>query len=313
MWDFFELLRVNIFLIIAAASLVFITVVVVFSAKKSSKAEKPAHILVFSSCLCCLLMLPLCFSLGQILKSEIRTSVEENRWELSALEDRIRLLENSQISVQSFREIAEVALLETEINRTRVEKRQLSHTEAGLGIRANSYYDEALIAIVYDLTVKYGVDMASIHIKKDVANPQKVYVSGIKSKFIGIYQDEKYTPVSEIRRVNLDEHGEIRSIHVQNSGAAVRRATQIAEDCDNDFKAKLSDGSAPGFMDEAVIKLAQNFIKVILAPIFTEIEFTKNINGGVPIQEFFQRELDVAKENKEELLSSSILLEKVMN
>lgn len=313
MWDFFELLQLNIFLIIALVSFVFICLVVVISAKKATKAEKPAPLVVFSSCLCSLLMFPLCFSLGQVLKTEIQTAAAENHLEISALEDRIRLLENSQISVQSFREIAEVALLETEINRTRVEKRQLTDTEAGLGIRANSYYDEALIAIVYDLTVKYGVDLASIYLKKDEANPEKVYVAGIKSKFIGISQDEKSTPVSEIRRVNLDEHGEIRSIHVQNSGAAVRRAGQIAEDCDNEFKAKLSDGSAPGFMDDAVIKLAQNFIKVILAPIFSQIEFTEVVDGGVAIQEFFQRELSLARENKDELMKASIILEKAMN
>ena len=59
----------------------------------------------------------------------------------------------------------------------------------------------------------------------------------------------------------------------------VNRATNKARTFETEFQNRLSQGLESNFLDDAVVKLAQNFIKLTLAPLSREIVFDDNLGG----------------------------------
>jgi hypothetical protein len=221
--------------------------------------------------------------------------------EIEALNDNIKLLENSQLSMQSFEKILELALLQTNLKQTLVRKQSISGPTIGLGINADYYYDEVLIVLIHDINAKFGVDLNKVNIAKLDTNT--VVVSGIRPQFIGTSKNITTIPIKEIRRNNY-KRGEIASIAVQNNTQSINLADRYANTFETEFQTKLSEGLELDFMDDAVVQLAQNFIKVMFAPLYKNIRFTDNEqSSALSLMEYLQKELNDNHERKNELLA----------
>lgn len=203
------------------------------------------------------------------------------------LTNEITLLENAQLSMSSLNEICEVALLETELKQTDVHKVQIGEIEEGLGFRANAYNDEVLVITTHDINAKYGVDLKAVTIHEDASGV--LHVSGIRPTYIGSNRNISTPIVSEIRRINYKKAGGQlvpSEIIVQNDGKYKDLATSFATDFDKRFQERLSQGLESNFLDSAVVKLAQNFIKLTLASLKQDIVFDAQDETGVPILEY---------------------------
>ena len=277
-------------------------------------------VIIVSTVLCCVLMVPVVSSFNYLVKTKIegviidegraeiralrdeaaRMQLVNERWfleletlgqriaigrqtvEMQTLNDNIRLLEHAQFSIQSFQRILELALSETNLKQTLVRKEPID------GVQQSGRYDEALVIITYDITAKYGIDLNEVKVTK--INETTVAVSGIRSKFIGASRDIADPVLKEIRRI--ERSGGVDTVRVQNDSANIQRANQYYDAFTAEFRRRLYNGTELGFMDEAVTQLARNFIRVMLAPLYRNITFD-NINraDALPLMEHLEREL----------------------
>jgi len=233
-------------------------------------------------------------------KLENQITIGRQSIEIQALTDSKKLLENAQISMQSFQKILQVALLETHLKQTLVRKEQITPTTEGWGLKADRYYDEVLVVIAHDIIAKFGVDLNEVKLRK--VDDFTVIVSGIKSKFIGTSKNIADTPVHEIRRIDYKNNA-INNVIVQQDRPNLQKAEQYAKEYERDFQLKLSEGLELGFMDDAVVQLAQNFITVMLAPLYKNIKFDNNDRpGALPLMAYLQKELEENNKRTIELL-----------
>jgi hypothetical protein len=239
---------------------------------------------------------------------EKQSTIDKQSIEIGALNDNINLLENAQLSMQSFQSILQIALLQTNLKQTLARKEAISGTTKGMGLFANYYNDEVLVVMTHDIEAKFGVDLKNVKIAKLDVNA--VVVSGIKPMFIGASKNLTNTVVKEIRRNNY-KNNVLDSIVVQNDSASKTRADKYAADYERDFQTKLANGLELDFMNDAVVQLAQNFIRIILAPLYREIKFDDaERSDALPLIQYLQKELEdnQVRRNNLQTINESLIL-----
>jgi hypothetical protein len=234
-------------------------------------------------------------------KLENQITIAKQSIEIEGLNNNIKLLKNADISMQSFQKILEVALLQTNLKQTMVKKEKLSAGIAsGWGIRASSFYDEVLVIITHDIEAKFGVDLNEIKVSKLAGD--SIAVSGIKSKFVGASKNVSNTILKELRTLNY-KGNDLSSVDAKYDSVSRERVDKVAKEYESEFQEKLSKGLELGFMNDAVIQLAQNFLKVMLAPVYKDIQFIDYEQpGALPLMEYLQKELKENQHRKNELL-----------
>ena len=236
-------------------------------------------------------------------KLENQITIAKQTIEIEALSDNIKLLENAQLSVQSFEKILELALLQTNLKQTLVRKEPLQSLQSGWGFLADYYYDEVLVVHTHDIIAKFGVALNEIKVSKQ--SDDTVIVSGIHPKFIGTSKNITNTPIKEIRTNNY-KRGVLVSVDTNYKASGISQANSYAEQFEKEFQTKLSEGLELNFMDDAVIQLAQNFIKVMFAPLYANILFdTVERPGALAIMDYLKGEIKNNNEKKNELLKAS--------
>lgn len=138
-----------------------------------------------------------------------------------------------------------------------------------MGVWANQVVNEVLVITSHDINAKYGVDLKTVRITEDKNNV--LHITGIKSNYIGSNKNITNTILSEIRQVELKKSKDKKEmftskVTVLNDNESLQRATNYAQRYELEFQNRLMKGQESDFLDDAVVKLAQNFINVILAP-----------------------------------------------
>ncbi|MDR0290814.1 MAG: hypothetical protein LBI06_07760 [Treponema sp.] len=323
--------------LVIGLSLVAILAVLYFSIFKIRKLNASLAIIV-STILSCFLMVPVITAFNNLLekkvagviidetKSEIqalRAQADRERAEarvrilererlenqialakqsiqIEALTDNIKLLESAQLSVQSLEKILELALLESNFKQNLVRREPVTALEDGWGLRADYFYDEVLVIVAQDITAKFGVDLTRIKVAK--SNEDTVVVSGISPKFIGISNLDRRPILNEYRRLDF-KHGNIDRVTVRREFSYNNIANAKAAQFESEYMKRLYEGLEFSFMDNAIIQLAQNFLTVILAPLYKNIKFEEiERAGALPLMEHLRKELKDSNEKIEELI-----------
>jgi len=294
--------------------------------------------IIFSTIVSCVLMIPIITSFNNLVvlriegtiidegKAEIRAQkaeaqrlIAENKMkllerekldneitiakqsiEIEALNASNTLLEQARLSIQSFQQIAELALTQANLSQTLVRKEPVTPIETGWGLKADYYYDEALVIIAHDINAKFGVDLKEVKIAK--AKDNSVVVSGIRPKFIGANQNESKTLVKEIRRVD-NKFGVPYRVRIKDQRQDTILADIKADQYELEFQRKLSEGMEMAFMDNVIVQLAQNFIKIVLTPLYKNIVFS-NVDApeALPLLDYLAKEINENNEEKYKLL-----------
>ncbi len=222
---------------------------------------------------------------------------------IKKLDEEIELLTHTQISMSSLNKICELALLEVPVEETDVRKKLLDIDDGFFAtLFADRVEKEVLVVTTHDLNAKFGVSLADVFIWEE--NDNQLKISGIKSKYIGADKNIADIKISEIRDIKYKNDIE-SDVKVLNDRDSIRRANNYALDFSREFQTRLSEGLECAYLDEAVVKLSQNFISVILAPLGKEIVFEeKPSSSGVPILEYLNEEIRIKQEEKKQIEAS---------
>lgn len=221
---------------------------------------------------------------------EKQNKIIEQNIAINSLNNQIALLKSSQVSAMQFQKIAEIALIKTNIQQTKVWNGPISDLEAGWGIKANYYDDNLLVINTYDIDAKFGIDFNNIKIKK-ISN-QKIQVSGITPTYIGSSKNIKDSQVKEIRRYDYDSNGNIKKINVKNDSISIKEADSIENELDKEYQKSLQSMENWEYLNDAIVTLGQNFVKLIFAPVYDEIVFTDEEDAeALTLKEYIETEI----------------------
>jgi len=318
--EYFQSAAAILVTIACFAGIIFVIWASVFKIKNHQAA------IVVSSLICCVIMIPLVISFNHYIRktaeltilneeetkvSKIRAEnkarlLEKQRLEnevliakqsieIEALNRKNMLLERARLQFQGFQQIAELALTQADIKYNLVRLEPTTPIEKGWNIRAEYYRDEVLVVSSYDINAKFGIDLKDVNIVKTDNN--SVVVSGIRPKYIGTNKWERNNLIKEIRRVDY-KYGELFRTRILDARQDVILADNKEQQFDLEFNRKIKEGTELAFMNDVIIQLARNFIKIVLSPVYDNIIFDNIFHpDALPLMEYLSKEL---KENNEE-------------
>jgi hypothetical protein len=215
--------------------------------------------------------------------------------EIETLNRKNILLERARLQFQGFQQIAELALTQADIKYNLVRLEPTTPVEKGWNIRAEYYHDEVLVVSSYDINAKFGIDLKDVNVTK--INNNSVVVSGIRPKYIGTNKWERNNMIKEIRRVDY-KYGELFRTRILDARQDVVLADIKEQQFDLEFNRRVKEGMELSFMNDVIVQLAQNYIKIVLAPVYDNIIFDNIFHpDALPLMEYLTKEL---KENNEE-------------
>jgi hypothetical protein len=259
----------------------------------------------------CFLMVPLTLAFSNFVASRVG-KIETGRVTqgeaikqqiiIDGLKDTIRHLENTMFNVQEFEKILDLGLIETNLENTKFTRNEFDMDwkeqnvtwNNGLpivGWGAGGEYYEYIEVMSSKITAKFGVDLKNIKLSYSSGNQNIIIVSGIQAKYIGNSRFEPNWEISEIRKVEIDSSENKKRTQILNTLEAERKRNQFMQNTVKNYQNRLSQGLETNFMDDSVIKLAQNFIRLVLAPLGKEVKFENNNNEGYPLLEFIENEI----------------------
>ncbi len=303
---------------------VFIAALVVLIGLIIWKIQERITAIILSVLACVLCLIPLVSCINILIESNIKgASILEKSAELKAIEllienekikqqnlelenenlykdihiknldDEIDLLKNTQLCMNNLNRICEMALLETKLKSTDVRKEMLNYDK---GIIADRVENEVLVITTHDINAKFGVGLKQVLVKEGDKN--QLIISGIKSKYIGSDKNISDVKVCEMREIKY-KNGLVLNKAILNDKESIQRSNNYAQLYETEYQKRLSNGLESDFLDDAVVKLSQNFISVILAPLKKEISFDTTSNeNGVPILEYLNNEIEEKQKQK---------------
>lgn len=289
-----------ILVILFFASLIFFFLLFI---KKNSLPRTPVF---FSAVIACLLSFPIPLAFQKIIRIKLSSSAlrgKENAETLrnddsvklkirnEELSRKITLLKAAQICAVQFERINELALIKTNIKQTKVWEENINDVKKhGIFLLKNYSNDVLLLVNVYDIDAKFGIDFNSIKVKK--VNEESVIVAEINPLFIGASKNVKNTIVKEIRHYEYDENGERKNAVIKNDKDSLSLASKKAEELDREYQESLENMENWQFLNDAVKKMGENYVRLIFAPLYKNIEFTNLAQvDSMPMTEYIKSEI----------------------
>jgi hypothetical protein len=243
--------------------------------------------------------------------SENQARVVKQNMVIEGLKNTIRNLESTMFNVQSFEKILELGLLETNLKQPTITRERFEEKFSNglLKIGAGGEYYEYLEVKTHDIIAKFGVNLKLMRLSNSKQRSDTIVVSGIIPKFLGTTKYDSKTEIREIRRTTVDGKNKEKKVDIMESIQYEKLKARYAEENQRKYQERLNQGLETKFMDESVIKLAENFVKLILAPLNKNIVFSDTErDDGVLLLEYLDMEkqsINTMLENKRiELLSS---------
>ena len=278
-------------LLVVFISLTAIAGIIVFCCIKLKKI--PTLAIILSTLVSCLIMIPVVTSLNHVIQikaekvaKQLKTqaSIESLETQNSDLQKQIDLLQNAQISIQSWQEICKVELLETRIKDVDVQmpdSKILTPDPIWFGSKADKIMAQAtneqyLFVQTHDINAKFGIDFDDITVEEQSDGSLLVY--GIQSKYLGSDRNITKKILTE-RRVKSNYISNIDG-YILGDGESIKLAYEKADEAERRYQENLAKSFS--FMDSSVEKVAQNYIKVILAPLGIDINFADRSNSSLP-------------------------------
>ena len=275
------------------------------------KVNKPVAV-ILQAIGSCALMMPVMWGLNNYVDSRvggieqrkvnINTILEQER-KIAELQNTIRHIESTGFNLQQFEKILDLGLVETRLQQTILSKTIYDKTHRGW-LPGSSFDWEYLGVSTHNITAKFGVDLKEVSFYNSDNGNNAIMVYGIKSKYLGTSNDSNNVEVSEVRRKMLDNNGTVTETRIDNSGTARTSLIEQERLMSQTYRTRLNQGLQTEFMDETVEKLAEYFIKMILAPLNREVIFTNNAGyGSNSLEDFLRLELDEKNRELQAIIS----------
>lgn len=229
---------------------------------------------------------------------------------------RIDLLEKLTVNMETYRDVFKVCFRDYRQGATIKRLESLNEQDGDSKLdkvlgRQGKSFDEVLS--IMDCTVSYqrGVDLQKIRIRK--VDDNSVVVSGISVEYLDMPRFDYRNFFNEIRRVKLDRNGDIRHITVE---AGEYDGKDLCERQDGESYGKLLLERRNGYRaqfekaflngkasddSEEITKRAEDFIRIILQPVYAHVEFDESVpvsgpaSKSLPLPDFLLNETKLYK------------------
>ncbi|MCR5761807.1 MAG: hypothetical protein K6G00_00315 [Treponema sp.] len=266
--------------------------------------------IIISSLICSLLTVPLtiiCLQLFKNTEQQDQKNSFQAEQELNSLKKekndykrKLLLLENLSFNMITYQDVLKMCFRDYRQEGIIKQREQFNEEDYSNPIKKflempSKNYDEVLSIIDWLVTYQRGVDLKNIKIAK--VNDDTVIISGITPEFTTQPHFEYKDFCTEIRHVKLDKNGETKQISIENG----EKARSILNNKTSEYKKMLEESfSKGGKPDEDAIEIrtrAQDFIRIILQPIYKNIEFEEEAvsSSSMPFLEFLTAETNSYK------------------
>ncbi len=242
---------------------------------------------------------------------EVQKKLDEKDEFARSLLEKIAILKNTQLSFQHFAPILEIALLETDLQKFDVQFLYDENVfgehkiQEDWGIRSDFHKDYSFIVQSHNLDAKYGIDLNCVSVVE--TEDGFLRVGGIRAKYIGSTKHEIENVVLERRRDFFKDRKVVKTEILRDDGSLLL-AEKKAE---SEFANRLKLGEELGFLNDAVRKLGENFVKLVFAPVYGEkiifVEYAEK--NGVSIAEFLTQKIQNAQNELSQMEISKIEIE----
>ena len=94
----------------------------------------------------------------------------------------------------------------------------------------------------------------------------------------------------------------MKSITVKNDTASLNLADSYANELEKEYQSSISNMDNWTYLTDAIVTLGQNFVKLIFAPVYSEIEFIDDEREGfLPMKNYIETEIESNSKHSKEL------------
>ncbi len=267
--------------------------------------------IIVSSLICSLLTVPLTLTCMKLFRT-VEQPQEQNaalkaEQELNSLKKekndykrKVMLLENLSFNMVTYQDVLKMCFRDYRQEGIIKQREHFNEEDYSNPIKKflelpSKNYDEVLSIIDWFVTYQRGVDLKNIKIAK--INEDTIIVSGIKPEFTTPPHFEYKDFCTEIRHVKLDKNGEQKQITIENGEKAHSVLNKKTAEYKKILEESFSKGEKP---DEDALEIktrAQEFIRIILQPIYKNVEFEEKAiaSNSMPFLDFLAAETDAYK------------------
>ena len=212
----------------------------------------------------------------------------------------IQILENLAFNMETYSDVFKVCFRDYRQTATIKQRERFNESDYSNAINklignTSKNYDELISVMDCIVTYQRGVDIQNIRITQ--VAPGSIVVSGIKPEYTARPVFDYTDFFSEIRHVRLDKNGEAKNITVPLSTNSAKLLERKQSEYKSMYeKSFLSEQNQ--FDDSAeIIKRAQDFISIILHPLYSHIEFSQEAPAteSLPLLEYLHQQTNEYK------------------
>lgn len=219
--------------------------------------------------------------------------IAEEKLKNTTLQAEIDLLSHTQLNLNTMNKILKVALMESKMKSNDVRIEDLSKEE-------DWYGDSKIKRIIYvateDVDIAYGFDFNKLRVYE---SDGKLCVSKIKTEPIGkpsATAETKFVEVIESVYDKKDLKKKKSQEIIFNDANTEKLKAEKAQQFHNEFQKRVANANLNG-LEDATSKLGENFIRTMLSPINSNIEFvTMNEKEGVTISDYISNQIEERKD-----------------
>jgi hypothetical protein len=219
-----------------------------------------------------------------------REQLDQERERL--LEQKARL-EAMRINVNAYRPVLRLGLCELDMHTYDVKEERIAKVERPFPDPRRSEETWYLGIVEHEFKANFGVDLTKVRFTE--LESGELEISGLESEFQGIDPVRQKPRLAEIRTYYKAETGDV----IPRDGITVVSSNKISGNNTYDehlqkqiteFLGRLRQGLAFQDLDQYVVRLAMEFLRVIFAPMGKEIKFVEKVNeSGLGFLEYLGR------------------------
>lgn len=224
----------------------------------------------------------------ELTKKELDTMLKAERIKNEQLKTEVENLKHTALNVQSFKDISELCLVETDMKSTIAHTKSVKDPEQGiLKMTGEEYW----LVSQYDFEgIKFGVDLNQI---KVLPEGNDLYVYGLKGKYIGVEnQQEPNDVLCEIRSYELKDG---KKINIKVLDEKYQTAKEIAGQYHKEDKERITKAvDNYEWIMNSCYKMGQVFVnnslKLLNKNIIYKAPEEENENA-IPLQEYIDLQI----------------------
>ncbi len=226
---------------------------------------------------------------GELSQKELEILVKEEKLKNEQLKTEIENLKHTALNVQSFNDIKELCLVETDMKTTIAHTEPVKDVEQGFRKMSG---EEFWVVTHYDFQgIKFGVDLNNINVLEEGNN---LYIYGIKGQYIGAENEVPPNDVlCEIRSYDLKDGNKINQKILDDKKEAARTLATKYHEADRE-RIKLGVDNYDWIMDTCYQSgkvFVENYLRLLNKNLIFKAPDEEN-DKAIPIMDYINQQIE---------------------